>query len=521
MDPLDDVRRLVDALRARAPGDPAARLLHAAVAATDQLRQLDPAEALRRVEAAIRVLGVLTPDPDTRSHVRPGTAGRTRPATDATSAAERTATGDAPAGDDRTCQAADAPDLAGQDPAGPDRPSTGTAGRARPSTGTAGRARPSTGTAGRARPSTGAAGQDRPSAGTAGRARPGSDATPGRAGARTEAAVHRASVSRTGPWSGPAPSPSEPVPGTRSGRRSAESPVGRPPDAAVGAGVSDLARAWAELGRGVLPSEPIELLGELVRTGVPEGAEAVRFHLALVRGLDHALLAARHLPCEGALVARARPLLRAAIAGARALGVAVHPAPDDPRAPAPCPVTVLPAFGPAPGELVHVEQHGFLMADGRSEPSVLRIASEPPPPWLDALLEGYAAVLAAAALVVDGAAQARAYRGWLDELPGVTDLERRATTLRYAATAVFGAAEALPAARGAFGRLAQALEGAGSYVIPLEEAALSDGRRYELVLRPGVGTPRVVRPGFLGPGQVVQQRARVLADPAWLGTMST
>ena len=74
-------------------------------------------------------------------------------------------------------------------------------------------------------------------------------------------------------------------------------------------------------------------------------------------------------------------------------------------------------------------------------------------------------------------------------------------------------------ARGAFDRLAQALEAAGSFVIPLQPDALSDAKRYELVLRPGIGAPRVVRPGFLGPGHVVQQRARVLADPAWLGTM--
>ncbi|MCO5169965.1 MAG: hypothetical protein M9894_26810 [Planctomycetes bacterium] len=464
VDPLADVRRLVDALRARAPDDPAARLLHAALAATEQLSQLEPAEAARRVAAAIRVLGALTPDPDTKSHVRPGAA----------------APGEAPPGARAAGADAEAPGTRARPRTDPARPRTDPA-------------RPRTDPA---RPRTDPA-------------RPRSDA-------------HRAPASRGGRRpEPPLVAAGAPAPGTRGARRPTDAPAGRPPDAGVSAGVSDLARAWAELGRGALPSEPIELLGELVRAGVPDGAEAVRFHLALVRGLDHALQAARHLPCEAALAARAAPLVRAAVAGARALGVAVHPPPDDPGAAAPCPVHVLPAFGTATGALVHVEQHGFLMADGRSEPAVLRVASEPPPPWLDALLEGYAAVVAAAAVTPDGPAQARAFRAWLDELPGVADLDRRATTLRYAATAVFAAAEALPAAQGVFSRLSQALEEAGSYVIPLDPGALSDGRRYELVLRPGVGTPRVVRPGFLGPGQVVQQRARVLADPAWLGTMST
>lgn len=434
-DDLDGaVRRLVAALRGRDPADPVTRLLLAAVDASGHLRGLDAAEARRRVDAAVRVLGALAPDPDTKGHVRP------RPDT------RRVARPEPP-----TTRMATTPPSAARR-------------RVEPPSGAhcAPEALP------------------RPPAAVLSAARP-------------------------------------PEPGTRSHRRL----DGRPPGRDVTRAVSDFARAWAELGRGTLPSEPIELLGELVRTGVPEGPEAVRFHLALVRGVDHALSAARHLPCEAPLRERARPILRAAIDGAAALGVRVHPPADGQAGQAPCPVHALPAFGEPAGGVVWVDQHGFLLADGRVEAASVRLGCGAGPPWLDALSEGYAAVVRGASLQPDGAAQVRAYRGWLDELPGVPDGERRCTTLRYAATAVFALAESDPGARAAFDRLAQALEAAGSFVIPLQPDALSDARRYELVLRPGIGAPRVVRPGFQGQGQVVQQRARVLADPAWLGTMST
>lgn len=438
------MRGLVAALRGRDPADPVARLLLAAVDASSHLRGLDPLEARRRVEAAVRVLGALAPDPDSKAHVRP-------------------------------------------------RPDTRSV--ARPEPPTARVATPASASRRRAEPSSGA--HCAPEAIPRPRTGPG--------------------LRRADPPPPPAvlPPPRAPEPGTRSHRRL----DGRSPGRDVTHAVSDFARAWAERGRGTLPSEPVELLGELVRTGVPDGPEAVRFHLALVRGVDRALAAARHLPCEAALRELARPILRAAIEGAAALGVRVHPPVEGHGGAAPCPVHALPAFGEPAGSVVCVDQHGFLLADGRVEAATVRLGCGPGPPWLDALAEGYAAVLRGASLQPDGAAQVRSYRGWLDELPGVPEGERRCTTLRYAATAVFALVEVEASAREAFDRLTLALEAAGSYVIPLQPEALSDARRYELVLRPGIGAPRVVRPGFQGPGHVVQQRARVLADPAWLGTM--
>ena len=42
--------------------------------------------------------------------------------------------------------------------------------------------------------------------------------------------------------------------------------------------------------------------------------------------------------------------------------------------------------------------------------------------------------------------------------------------------------------------------------------------RYDVLLEPGTDSPRLVRPGFHGPDGVVQQRARVIADPSSIGS---
>jgi hypothetical protein len=201
--------------------------------------------------------------------------------------------------------------------------------------------------------------------------------------------------------------------------------------------------------------------------------------------------------------------------------VRVQPPPGCPLgAEATCAIQAHAAYGPQDA-LVWVDQHGFALPDGRSEAAVVRIGCGSAPAWFSAATDGYATLVRAAPGLPDGAAQVRAFRAWLDELPGAPTAERRCTTLRYVATALFALAEVDPAARSFFERICRALEEAGSFVIPLETACLSDARRYELIVRPGAGAPRVVRPGFQGQGQVVQQRARVLADPSWLGTMTS
>lgn len=493
-DPVAAVRRLLEARHARDPGDQAARLLLAAVEAAEQLRGVNEAEARRRVDAAVRVLGVLTPAghaqdprpheartdpaprPDTAPGQRPGTASGQRPAT-ASEPRPGTASGLRPA--------AAADQRLPDDAIGP---------RSRP----------------HARPTT-------PSdayrlGGDPGTRGGGKSEEVTRPGGRPEEPGTRGGSPRPG-TGGRAPVVSQ-EPGVRGQRRD-----GRAPEPRVASALSELARSWAELGRGTLSSEPVELLAELVRTGVPEGADAARFHVALLRAVDLALAAARYLPCEAAIVERARPLLQAAVEGAELCGVRVHPGGGAPKDP-PCPVNTAPAFGERVGAVVWVDQHGFALPDGRVEAASVRVAVAPPPSWFEPLTEGYGALVRAAANVPDGLAQVRAYRGWIDELPGLADAERRGTTLRYAASALFAIVELDGQARGAFERLAYALEREGSYVIPLEPTELSDARRYELVLRPGAGPPRILRPGFQGEG-VVQQRARILADPAWLGTMSS
>jgi len=143
----------------------------------------------------------------------------------------------------------------------------------------------------------------------------------------------------------------------------------------------------------------------------------------------------------------------------------------------------------------------------------VRVARGPGPGWLDDLVAGYRVVHAAEP---NGPA-ATAYRGWLDELPGLPDAEGRATTLRYAATAVFERAEGDCDAKAVFARLVRALEGEGSFLIPLDPADLADEGRYEVLPRPGAHPPRLVRPGFRTRDGLVQQRAKVAADPGLLG----
>lgn len=266
-----------------------------------------------------------------------------------------------------------------------------------------------------------------------------------------------------------------------------------------------------------VPLEPdsARLLGELARAPVASETDAVRCHLAILRGLDQALDDARHTDEEPALLARIEPLRRAAIQAAERQGARIWPGAGQDlvrRGEAPCQVRELPDFGP-PGRIAWVERHGFALPDGRSEEARLRVARDPAPPELPLLLEGYRALVRRGRHLPE---QVQAYRGWLRELPAL-GAEGRTTTLRYAATAVFALVDLEPGARGLFERFVVALEQAGSFLIPLDPQRAWDPARYEVQLRVGVGAPRLVRPGFQTRDQLVQQRARVLLDPAGLG----
>lgn len=265
-----------------------------------------------------------------------------------------------------------------------------------------------------------------------------------------------------------------------------------------------------------LETDTARLLAELCRAPVVSELDAVRCHLAILRGLDQALDEARHADEEPELLARVEPLRRAAIQAAERQGARVWPEAGQElvrRGDAPCQVRELPDFGP-PGRIVWVERHGFVLPDGRSEEARVRVARDPAPEELPLLLEGYRALRRRRRHLPE---QTQAYRGWLRELAAAGS-EGRATTLRYAATAVFALVEQEPGARTLFERFVAALEAAGSFLIPLDPSRAWDPARYEVQLRPGVGAPRLVRPGFQTREQLVQQRARVMLDPAGLGS---
>lgn len=266
-----------------------------------------------------------------------------------------------------------------------------------------------------------------------------------------------------------------------------------------------------------LEPEAQKVLGELAAAPVEGDSDALRCHLAILRALDQALEEARWAEEEAELVGRLEPLRRGAIAAAQQLGARVWPASGQERVQrgeAPCAVKELPDFGATPGRIAWVERHGFALPDGRSEEARLRVAREPAPPELPLLLEGYRALRRRRRELPD---LVQSYRVWLRELPAAAGPEARATTMRYAATAVFALAEHDPAARATFQRFLAALEVAGSFLIPLDARGTFDPARYEVQLRPGEGSPRLVRPGFQTREGVVQQRARVVVDPERLG----
>lgn len=267
---------------------------------------------------------------------------------------------------------------------------------------------------------------------------------------------------------------------------------------------------------GEAPLEPgtARLLGELARAPVQSDLDEVRCHLAILRALDQALDEARWAEEEPELRQRVEPLRQGAIAAAARLGARVWPEAGQElvrRGEAPCPVRELPDWGPA-GRIAWVERHGFLLLDGRSEEARVRVGREPAPPEVALLAEGYRALRRRRR---DLPEQVQAWRGWLRELP-LAGPEGRATTLRYAATALFALVELEPGARGLFERFLRALEGLGSFLIPLDPRGAWDPALYEVQLRPGGGGPRLVRPGFQTREQVVQQRARVALDPGQL-----
>jgi hypothetical protein len=257
----------------------------------------------------------------------------------------------------------------------------------------------------------------------------------------------------------------------------------------------------------------LDMLRELARVRVPPEQGGVRFFVALVRALDQVTWDARYLPHEEDVRERVRPLLARAVRRAREQGAKVYPQPGEGRldARAPCPVRELPAFGSPRGELTHVDRHGFVLPEGRVEEAVVRVARGPAPPFWPLLLEGYRALLARRG---EGP-NPTTYRAWLDELAGLEDGERQATTVRYAATAVHALG---PGSTALYQRFLSALEGLGSFQIPLVEHRLHDEERYDVLLQPGTGTPRLIRPGFQGPSGLVQQRARVVADPSSIGS---